>query len=121
MQCRREYDEAHGVPGCGHALRAGYIPSLWPFTDRLRAVVWPRNFKLHDLDTYDRKANPEQWITLYEIAVRAAHDNEDVMANYLPVVINQSMNQWLLSMREGSIDTWAQLRRVFIDNYMATC
>jgi hypothetical protein len=43
------------------------------------------------------------------------------MANYLPVVINQSANQWLLSLREGSIDTWAQLRRAFIDNYMTTC
>jgi hypothetical protein len=43
------------------------------------------------------------------------------MANYLPVVINQSVNLWLLSLWEGSIDTWAQLRRAFIDNYMATC
>jgi hypothetical protein len=58
---------------------------------------------------------------LYEIVVRAAHGDEDVMANYLPVVINQSVNQWLLSLREGSINTWAQLRRAFIDNYMATC
>jgi hypothetical protein len=73
------------------------------------------------LDTYDGKANPKQWITLYEIVVRAALGDEDVMANYLPVVINQSANQWLLSLREGSIDTWAQLRRAFIDNYMATC
>jgi hypothetical protein len=71
--------------------------------------------------TYDGKDNPEQWITLYEIAVQAAHDDEDVMANYFPVVINQSANQWLLSLREGSINTWAQLRRAFIDNYMATC
>jgi hypothetical protein len=37
------------------------------------------------------------------------------------MVINQSTNQWLLSLREGSIDTWAQLRRAFIDNYMAPC
>jgi hypothetical protein len=36
------------------------------------------------------------------------------------MVINQSTNQWLLSLREGSIDTWAQLRRAFIDNYMTT-
>jgi hypothetical protein len=70
-----------------------YIPDLRPFTDRLCAVIWPRNFKLHDLDTYDGKANLEQWITLYEIAVRAAHGDEDVMTNYLPVVINQSTNQ----------------------------
>jgi hypothetical protein len=99
----------------------GHIPGLRPFTDRLRAVIWPRTFKLHDLDTYDGKANPEQWITLYEIAIRAAHGAEDVMANYLPMIINQSANQWLLSLREGSIDIWAQLRRAFIDNYMATC
>jgi hypothetical protein len=88
MQCRREYDEAHGVPGRGHAPRAGYIPGLWPFIDRLRVGVWPRNFKLHDLDTCDGKANPEQWITLYEIAIRAMPSDKDVMANYLPMVIN---------------------------------
>jgi hypothetical protein len=88
MQRRREYDEAHGVPGHCYAPRASYIPSLRSFTDRLHAIVWPRNFKLHDLDTYDGKANPEKWITLYEIAIQAAHGNEDMMASYLPMVIN---------------------------------
>jgi hypothetical protein len=58
---------------------------------------------------------------LYEIAVGAVGGDEDVMANYLPVVINQSANQWLLSLREGSINTWAELRKAFVDNYMATC
>jgi CDP-diacylglycerol pyrophosphatase len=57
------------------------------------------------LDTYDEKANPEQWVTLYEIVVRAAGGDGDVMANYLLVVINQSANQWILSLREGSINT----------------
>jgi hypothetical protein len=72
------------------------------------------------LDTYDRKANPEQWVTLYEITVQVAVGDEDVMANYLLVVINQSANQWLLSLQEGSINTWAELRKAFVDNYMAT-
>jgi hypothetical protein len=75
------------APGCGYALRASHIPALRPFIDQLHAVIWPRNFKLHDLDTYDGKANPEQWITLYEITIRATHGDEDVMANYLTVVI----------------------------------
>jgi hypothetical protein len=105
MQRRREYDEAHGVLGHVYAPRASHIPGLQPFTDRVRAIVWPRNFELQDLDTYDKKANPKQWITLYEIDVRVAQGDEDVMANYLPMVINQSVNQWLLSLREGSIDT----------------
>jgi hypothetical protein len=69
IQRKQEYDEAHDIPGRGHAPCVGNIPSLWPFTDRLCAIVWLRNFKLHDLDTYNGKANPEQWITLYEIDV----------------------------------------------------
>jgi hypothetical protein len=73
------------------------------------------------LDTYDRKANPEQWVTLYEITVQVAAGDEVVMANYLLVVINQSTNQWLLSLQDGSTNTWAELRKAFVDNYMATC
>ena len=38
------------------------------------------------------KANPAQWLTLYEIVVRAVGGNEDVMVNYLPVMLNQSTN-----------------------------
>jgi hypothetical protein len=92
MQRRHEYDEAHGAPDRGDASHAGYIIGLQPFTDRLRAIVWPRNFKLHNLDTYDEKANPKQWITVYEITVRVAHGDEDITANYLPMVIDQSVN-----------------------------
>jgi hypothetical protein len=69
MQRRQEYDEAHGAPGRGYGSHGSHIPGLRPFTDRLCAVIWPKNFKLHNLDTYDEKANLEQWITLYEIAV----------------------------------------------------
>jgi hypothetical protein len=83
-------------------------------------VIWPRGFKLGDLKKYDGKANPELWITLYEIAVHTANRDEYVMANYLPVVLDEAANQWLLSLREDSIDSWAELRRAFIDNFMAT-
>jgi hypothetical protein len=54
------------------------------------------------VDAYKGKANPAQWLTLYEITVRAAGESEDVMANYLPVMLNQSANNWLLSLREDS-------------------
>jgi hypothetical protein len=70
---------------------------------------------------YDGKANHELWIMLYETAIRAANGNKYVMANYLPVVLDEASNQWLLSLREDSIDSWAELRRAFIDNFMATC
>jgi len=54
---RIEYDAAHGPLG------------LKQFSSHLRQVIWPRNFKLEKLKKYDGKENPENWITLYEIAV----------------------------------------------------
>ena len=88
---------------------------------RLRAVWWPVGFKIFRVDTYDGKAYPAQWLTLYEIVVRATGGSEDVMANYLPVMLNQSKNSWLLSLREDSIRSWDDLKKVFTENYMATC
>lgn len=109
-----EFDQEHG-------LRPRQVPGPNPFTNRLRIVQWPRNFKLGDVETYNGKANPEHWATSYEIAVRAANGDDDVMANYFPVVVNSSTNQWLLGQKDSSIDSWATLKRLFIDNYMAIC
>jgi len=83
--------------------------------------VWPRNFKLEKLKKYDGKENPENWITLYVIAVRSAGGDEHVMANYFPVVLDQAGHQWLLGLPEDSFDSWEELRQAFIDNFIATC
>lgn len=104
-----EYDAAHGPPG------------LRQFSSHLRQVVWPRNFKLEKLKKYDSKENPENWITLYKIAVRSAAGDEHVMANYFPVVLDQAGHQWLLGLPEDSFDSCEELRQAFIDNFNATC
>ena len=49
-------------------------------------------FKILGVNTYDGKANPALWLTLYEIVVKAVGGDEDVMANYLPIMLNQSTN-----------------------------
>ena len=58
---------------------------------------------------------------LYEITVRAVGGNSDVMANYLLVMLSQTANNWLMGLREDSIKSWDDLKKVFIKNYMATC
>jgi hypothetical protein len=58
---------------------------------------------------------------LYEIIVRTAGGSNDVMANYFAIMLAQSANNWLMSLREDSIESWDDLKKVFIDNYMATC
>ena len=55
-------------------------------------------FKVLGVNTYDGKANSTQWLTLYEIAMRATSGDKDVMVNYLPIMLNQSTNNWLLGL-----------------------
>ena len=45
-------------------------------------------FKVIGVNTYDGKANLAQWLTLYEITMKAMGGDKDVMANYLPVMLN---------------------------------
>ena len=58
---------------------------------------------------------------LYEIAVHATGGNSDVMVNYLPIMLSQTTNNWLMGLREGSFESWDDLKKVFVENYMATC
>ena len=92
-----------------------------PFTTRLRAVQWPAGFKIFGVDPYDGKANPEQWMQLYEIAIRVIGGNNDVMANYLSVLLSQTANNWLMGLRKDSIESWDDLKKIFIENYMVMC
>ena len=80
MERRCQFNAEHGAPGVIRAPPAPGVLGLRPFTARLRAVRWPTGFKIFGVDTYDGKANPAQWLTLYGIAVRAAGRIEDVMA-----------------------------------------
>ena len=42
---------------------------------------------------------------LYEIAVHAAGGNTDVMTNYFPVMLSQTPKNWLMGLREDSIES----------------
>ena len=65
--------------------------------------------------------NPTQWLQAYATAVRAAGGDSNVMANYLPVMLTPAAMSWFTSLAPDSIGSWEDLKRVFTDNYMATC
>ena len=77
-------------------------------------------FKIFGVDTYNGKANLAQWLMLYEISVKSIGRSEDVMATYLPVMLNKFVNNCLLILWEDSIPPWDDLKKVFTKNYMAT-
>ena len=43
------------------------------------------------------------------------------MANYLPIMIMPTAMKWFTSLAPDSIGSWEELKKVFTDNYMATC
>ena len=65
--------------------------------------------------------NPTQWLQAYATVVHAARGDTSVMANYLPIVLMPTMMNWFMSLTSDSIGSWEELKKVFTDNYMATC
>jgi hypothetical protein len=64
-------------------------------TPRLRAIQWPPNFKVSNVNKYEPKQDPGGWIAVYTTAARAAGVTEDVMIAYLPIVLEQDTLQSL--------------------------
>ena len=65
--------------------------------------------------------NPTQWMQAYATAVRTAGGDTNVMANYLPIMLTPAAMSWFTSLTPDSIGSWEELKKVFTDNYMATC
>nr|CAE05311.2 OSJNBa0056L23.9 [Oryza sativa Japonica Group] len=90
------------------------------FTNDLRRVDWPAGFKPTGIEKYDGSTNPESWLTVYGLAIRAAGGDSKALANYLPVALADSARSWLHGLPRGTIGSWAELRDHFIANFQGT-
>jgi hypothetical protein len=73
-------------------------------TPCLRAIQWPPNFKVSNIDKYDPKQDLGGWLAVYTIAARAAGATEVVMTAYLPIVLGQDALQWLRHLPQHCMD-----------------
>ena len=114
---RRCYDEEYGVPGanrnnCNHQPRqndydpANDLDGFSTFSNRLRAIQWPATFKPVGIEKFNGESDPKTWLRTYSIAVRAANDNNDIMAAYFPVMMSCQALNWLEVLPAGSINSW---------------
>jgi hypothetical protein len=88
-------------------------------TPRLRAIQWPPNFKVSNIDKYEPKQDPGGWLAIYTTAAWAAGATEDVMTAYLPIVLGQDALQWLRHLPRHCIDDWSDFGRRFIANFQS--
>jgi hypothetical protein len=88
-------------------------------TSRLRAIQWPPNFKVSNVDKYEPKQDLGGWLAVYTTAARAAGATKDVMTEYLPIVLGQDALQWLRHLPRHCIDNWSDFSRCFIANFQS--
>jgi hypothetical protein len=93
---RSRHHDNHSLPRERHHHRRQEdncgVSTLIP---RLRAIKWPPNFKVSNIDKYEPKQDPGGWLAVYTTAAQAAGATEDVMTAYLPIVLGQDALQWL--------------------------
>nr|AAV25276.1 hypothetical protein [Oryza sativa Japonica Group] len=75
-------------------------PGIATFTRDLRRVDWPADFNPAGIEKYGGKTDPESWLTIYTLAIRAAGGDSKAMANYLPVALTDSTRSWPLGLRD---------------------
>jgi hypothetical protein len=88
-------------------------------TPRLRAIQWPPNFKVSNVDKYEHKQDPGGWLTVYTTAARAAGATEDVMTTYLPIILGQDALQWQRHLPRHCINDWSDFSRRFTANFQS--
>jgi hypothetical protein len=88
-------------------------------TPCLKAIQWPPNFKVSNIDKYEPKKDPGGWLAVYTTAARAAGATEDVMTMYLPIVLGQDVLQWLRHLPRQCINDWSYFSRCFIANFQS--
>jgi hypothetical protein len=54
-------------------------------------VQWLPNLKVSNVNTYEAKQGPSDWLAVYFMAARATEAMKDVMTAYRPTVLGQDV------------------------------
>jgi hypothetical protein len=117
---RSRYHDNHSPPwDRQHHRRQEDTCGVSALTPRLRAIQWPPNFKVSNVDKYEPKQDPGGWLDVYTTAARAVGATEDIMTTYLPIVLGQDALQWLRHLPRHCIDNWSDFSRRFTANFQS--
>ena len=87
------------------------------FSNRLKSVPLPHKFKPSNYSKYDGKTESKQWLCVYSTTCELAGGTNDAEALFFPMALESVPVQWFNKLRKGSIDTWEDLKALFVENF----
>lgn len=82
-------------------------------------MPYPQKFKPSNINKFDGKSDPTQWLRCYSAAISLAGGNNDIKAIYFPMLLGSTHLTWQKQLQRGSIDSWSDLKKKLIDNYQS--
>jgi len=80
-------------------------------------IEYPKDFKPTNIQKYDGKQDPAQWLCLYSTAISVAGGDINTKVLYLPMALEPAPLTWLESLARESIHSWEDLKKAFINNF----
>uniref|UniRef100_A0A2N9FAV6 Retrotransposon gag domain-containing protein n=1 Tax=Fagus sylvatica TaxID=28930 RepID=A0A2N9FAV6_FAGSY len=89
-----------------------------PFTKKVDEYPLPAKFKFPQLETFDGFKDPLDYLDSFRTIMRFQGVLDEIMCRAFPTNLRGSARTWFNQLETGSIDTFAQLSRAFIDNFI---
>jgi hypothetical protein len=89
-----------------------------PFTKSIDEYPLPAKFKVPQLETFDGFKDPLDYLDSFRTIMRLHSVSDEIMCRTFPTNLRGSARTWFNQLETGSIDTFAQLSRAFIDNFI---
>ena len=87
----------------------------------LRNELLPKDFKgPRKIPNYTTDQPPNSWIESYELAMEMMDVNDVVCAKYFTMMLDGPAHTWLKGLPANSINSWAELKARFIQNFKGT-
>uniref|UniRef100_A0A2N9IJZ2 Uncharacterized protein n=1 Tax=Fagus sylvatica TaxID=28930 RepID=A0A2N9IJZ2_FAGSY len=89
-----------------------------PFTKRVDEYPLPAKFKIPQLEIFDGFKDPLDYLDSFRTVMRLQGVSDEIMCRAFPTNLRGSARTWFNQLETGFIDTFSQLSRAFIDNFI---
>ncbi|KAG8048576.1 hypothetical protein GUJ93_ZPchr0009g330 [Zizania palustris] len=91
-----------------------------PLHPDLQRVRFGSKFRAAKLPKYSGDSDPGEFSRSYGLAIEASGGSRDTMAKCFPLALEGIALRWFWSLRHGTIRSWDQLRKKFVNNFQGT-